>query len=63
MELPFFVASKPDSILRRIDPRFSQPYTLVVVKSLLRLKTVYLLTLSKLRLTPLPPTLFLTNYF
>ena len=27
------------------------------------LKTVYLLTLSKLRLTPLPPTLFLTNYF
>ena len=26
-------------------------------------KTVYLLTLSKLRLTPLPPPLILTNYF
>ena len=26
-------------------------------------KTVYLKTLSKLRLTPLPPTLFLTNLF
>ena len=26
-------------------------------------KTVYLQTLSKLRLTPLPPTLFLTNLF
>ena len=34
-----------------------------VVKGCRQKKTVYLQTLSKLRLTPLPPILFLTNLF